>query len=239
MSKWPFVGRERETAHIRAELEAGRSVVLTGHWGIGRTSLARRMAQAMAEHWLFAFADFERGPAEVWRDLFAAIFPKARARLRNEVRSVEWTRFRVSNQRFEDPRRHAVVLDNVARLSAPRLDVLRRLRERYQVFAIAEDFLPERAKDAVCSALWARQPVRLGHLSRAATVAFFEECSRRYGLGHGPAEIRGLARATGGFPLGMTEAVDAELGGRAAPPPFVEPEGAIRWPRRRTVILLE
>ena len=211
MSPWPFVGREREIARIRAELEAGRSVVLTGIWGIGRTSLARHVANEMAKDWIFVFADFERGPGDVWRDLFAAVFPKAQVRLRNQVRSVKWMRFRVSNQRLENSRRHAVVLDNVARLSAPRLDVLRRLRERYQVVAIAEDFLPEPAKAALCTVLWARPPFRLGPLRRATTSTFFEECSRRHGLGWGPGEVRGLAQATRGFPLGMTEAVASEI----------------------------
>jgi hypothetical protein len=51
---------------------------------------------------------------------------------------------------------------------------------------------------------------QLGHLSEAATVAFFEECSRRYALGWGPGEIQELARAVDGFPLGMREAVAAE-----------------------------
>ncbi len=211
MSPWPFVGRHRESGWVRGELEAGRSVVLTGIFGIGRTSLAKHVAKEMAREWLFVFADFDRGPAGVWRDLFATIFPKAQARLQDEPRSMKWRRFRVSNQRLEDPRRHAVVLDNVVRLSASKLDCFRRLRERFRVVAIAEDFLPEQAKAAVCAALWAQPPLRLGHLSEAATVAFFEQCSRRHGFGWGVGEIRGLARAARGFPLGMRDAVAAEL----------------------------
>jgi hypothetical protein len=72
-----------------------------------------------------------------------------------------------SNQR--DRRRHVVVLGNVARLSPPRLDVARRLRERFQVVAIVEDFLPEAAKAALATALWAWPPFRIGRLSEAAT----------------------------------------------------------------------
>ena len=211
MSPWPFVGRERESAHVRADLEAGRSVVLTGIWGIGRTSLARHVANEMAKDWIFVFADCERGPGDVWRDLFAAIFPRAQARRWNQVRSLKWTRFRVLNQRLEDPRRHVLVLDNIAQLSAPRLEVLRRLRERYLVVAIAEEFLPEQAKGTLCTALWARSPLRLGPLRRTATMAFFEECSRRHGFEYGAGEVQGLARATSGFPLGMAEAIAAQL----------------------------
>ncbi len=76
----PFVGRGKETAWIRAELEAGRSVVLIGICGIGRTALARHVAEEMAREWLFVFADFARAPGQLWRDLFAAAFPKAQER---------------------------------------------------------------------------------------------------------------------------------------------------------------
>lgn len=207
----PFVGRGKETAWIRAELEAGRSVVLIGICGIGRTALARHVAEEMGREWLFVFADFGRPPGQLWRDLFAAVFPKAQQRLRTQGRTAKWMRYRVSSRRLEDPRRHVLVLDNVARLTAPRLDSLRRLRERFQVVAIAEAFLPEPARAAMCAALWARRPLQLGHVSAAATVAFFEECSRRHGFGWSEGEVQGLARAANGFPLGMREAVAAEL----------------------------
>ena len=211
MSPHPFVGRRRETARVRAELEAGRSVVLTGIWGIGRTALVRRVAKEMAREWLFVFVDFQRPPGQVWRDLFSAVFPSEQERLRAVGRSAMWMRCRVSSRRLEDPRRHVVVLDNVARLTAPGLDAIRRLRERFQVVAITEAFLPEEASVALCAALWARRPLQLGHLDEAATVAFLEECSRRHGFGWGEDEVLGRARAVNGFPLGMRETVAAEL----------------------------
>jgi hypothetical protein len=208
---YPFIGRRRETAWVRAELEAGRSVVLTGIWGIGRTALAKRVAEELAREWLFVFTDFDRAPGQVWRDLFSAIFPVAQERLRTEGRSAKWMRHRISSRRLEGRRRYVVVLDNVARLTTPRLDAIRRLRERFQVVAITEAFLPEEASVALCAALWARRPLQLGHLSEAAVVAFFEECSRHHGFGWGEGEVLGLARAVNGFPLGMREAVAAEL----------------------------
>ena len=216
MRPYPFVGRRREAARVRAELEAGRSVVLTGIWGIGRTALAKRVAEEMAREWLFVFTDFDRPPGQVWCDLFSAIFPRAKERLRTEGRSARWMRYRISNRRLEDRRHHVVVLDNVARLSAPRLDAIRRLRERFQILAVADASLPEDAGVALCAALWARRPLRLGHLSEAATAAFFDECSRHHGFGWGEGEVRGLAQAVNGFPLRMREVVVAELRRRAA-----------------------
>jgi len=155
-------------------------------------------------------ANFDHTPGEVWGDLFAALFPRAFKRQRGETGPAKWTRFRVLNQPAETRRRHVVVLHDVARLTAPKLDLLRRVRERYQVIAIAEDFLPEAARVAICQALWAWAPLRLTRLGPAATLTFFEQCSRSHGFLWSAGEIRGLARATHGFPLGMREAVEAE-----------------------------
>jgi hypothetical protein len=213
---WPFVGRERETAHVRAELEAGRSVVLAGAHGIGRTALARHVAEQMVRDWRFVTADFARGPAEIWRTLFAALFPGSRAGRPGAPPAAQWLRYRVLNRPLEDPRRHVLVFDDVACLTGRRLDAFRRLRERYRLLVIVEDFVPPRAQEALCSALWARRPLRLGPLGGRATRAFFEECSRCHGFGWGPGEVHGLANAVAGFPLGMREAVTAQLRRREA-----------------------
>jgi hypothetical protein len=210
VSAEPFVGRERELAYLRRELSAGRCVVVTGPFGIGRTSLLRHAAVEMAREWTFVFADFEGSPGDAWRELYAAIFPRAWKRLRGERMSARWTRFRVLNQRPESRRPAVVVLDNVARLPASRLDFARRLREKFLVVAIVEDFVPEPAKAALCAALWARPPLRLPHLSVEETAAYFASCSLHHGFGWGPGEILGLARAVAGFPLGMREAMEAE-----------------------------
>jgi hypothetical protein len=52
---------------------------------------------------------------------------------------------------------------------------------------------------------------RRQELCEAATVAFLEECSRRYGLGWGQREIQGPVRAVNVVPAGTREAVAAEL----------------------------
>ncbi len=148
MRPYPFVGRRKETAWVRAELGAGRSAVLSGIWGIGRTALVKRVAEQMERDWLFVFADFERTPGQLWRELFASIFPSAQEHLPTERGSATWLRYRISNPRLEDRRRLVVVLDNVARLTAQRLDAIRRLRERFQVVVIAEAFLLDQASAA-------------------------------------------------------------------------------------------
>lgn len=209
--RFPFVGRERETAYIRSEVEAGRNVILTGPFGIGRTSIVENAARLMAETWLLATADCERPPVEVWRQLFGELFPKKRARPGTERKPMRWLRAAVMHRRPEDPRRHALLLDNLSRITTMRLDMVRRLSARFPVIAIVEAFAPEEGLAALRRALGARKILRIGSLGPAATKRFLVECSRLHDLGWGAGEIRGLARAVAGFPLGMRDLVAAEI----------------------------
>jgi hypothetical protein len=212
----PFVGRQKESAYVRRELEAGRSIVLSGIYGIGRTSLVRQLAAEMAHDWHFVFVDAAAGPADIWREVFGQAFPASSRRLGTRTPLVGWTRFRVLHRPFEDSRRHVIVLDNLARLSARRVDLARRTGARCPVIAIVESFLPSEACAQLALALRCRAPLQLGHLSLAATIEFFEVCSSRHGFGWAPGDVRGLARATRGFPLAMRDAVDGECRRRAA-----------------------
>ena len=154
----PFVGRRRETAYLRAEIAAGRSIVITGAFGVGRTALVVESARQLALEWSFLFSGFDVGSAGELGD-------------------------KLSRRRREDPRRQALVLDDVAKVTPQRVEAARRLRERYRVIAIVEAFVPEAQQAALASALWARPPLQLGCLDRAATLKYFEACSRRLGLG--------------------------------------------------------
>jgi MoxR-like ATPase len=40
-----FVGRKKEITAILKSLEKGENVILTGHYGMGRTSLIRHISQ--------------------------------------------------------------------------------------------------------------------------------------------------------------------------------------------------
>jgi len=211
MSAPPFVGRQKELAFLQAQVEDGRSVVLTGIFGIGRSALVRQLAGLMARERTFVFARLDQAPGHVWHELYAGLFPRKASRHRREQPPVQWTRYRVLHERPESRRRHVIVLDDVVRLSTARLDLVRRLHERFQMITIAEDFLPAAERDALCAALWVRAPLRLGHLEAFASLEFFERAFREHQLTLDPGEVHGLARAVRGFPLGMQEALAAEL----------------------------
>jgi len=212
----PFVGRGREIARLRAGLVAGENFVVSGVFGIGRTSLVRAVAASMADHHRFIVLDLQGTPLSVARELHEALF-----RGEVTVRSFRSLRYRIATRALTDRRNHVVVLDNVSRLTAPKLDFIRRLVEarRYRVVAIVEAFLGGKELLHLRSALRCGPPIRLGPLSVADSERFLEASARALGLAWRSAEVHGLAVASHGFPLGMRELVDRSLARDAAASP--------------------
>jgi len=48
-----FVGREKEIEQMKEALERGKNVIVSGKYGMGRTSLIKHAADAMKDRWRF------------------------------------------------------------------------------------------------------------------------------------------------------------------------------------------
>jgi hypothetical protein len=208
----PFVGRRRESNILSAELQAGCNVIVTGPYGIGRTALVKDLARTMAEEWRFVWLDGGRTPGELCRDLVGALFAHANA---SGVSTLRYKQARswVASRPPADPRGHVIVLDDLAGVSAAKLDLIRRLVRvgRFRLVAVAEAFIPAMEMAQLRSALVAREPIRLGPLRLRDAERFFEEYRATLGLQWSKTDIHGLAVAAHGFPLGMRELVAREL----------------------------
>jgi hypothetical protein len=208
-----FVGRQEETARIRGELEAGKNLVLTGPFGIGRTAVLRRVAWEQRGTWSFIFLSGAATPGRMCQDLFLALFPHQRTALNHGEISLLAQRRAIAAGTLKDPRPRVVVLDDIARLTRQRIDFIRWLRGlgRFQVIAVTEGFLPEAARQRLRVALAPAPLLALDRLEPAMTKAFFQAWSEQHRLGWGPEHVHGLVLATRGYPLGMREAVGANL----------------------------
>jgi hypothetical protein len=111
-----FVGREKEIGEIKEALEGGNNVIVSGKYGIGRTSLIKHIADAMKDQWRFVFVDFSKTPGSVCNYLLAELFPMHG--FDREHRRYRPSRFRIATLALEDHRKHVLVLDNVSKLSA-------------------------------------------------------------------------------------------------------------------------
>jgi hypothetical protein len=209
-----FVGREKEIAQIKEALEDGNNIIVLGKYGMGRTSLIQHVARTTEEQWRFVFVDFSKTPGSVCNYLLAELFP--RQEFDREYVKYKPSRFRIATLALSDNRKHVLVLDNVSKLSAKKLDLIRYLtwEERFQFVSIVENFLPP--DDLLRLRVWMNPSIliKLHYLSASDVVHFYRQLSREHRLGWTEGRIKNLAEVTGGYPLRMNEITLRELAGR-------------------------
>ena len=207
----PFVGREKEIGQIKEALEKGKNVILLGKYGMGRTSLMKHISKMIQDRWRFVFVDFSKTPGSVCSQLFEELFPKEglkHKRLRYKPR-----RFRIVSLNLEDPRKHVLVFDNIAKLTAPKSDLIKYFtwERRFQIGAIAESFLSPDELFLLRVRLNPATLIELRHLSIGSEFEFFQRLSNEHQLGWTEFRIKNLAEITGGYPLRMQEIAVREL----------------------------
>jgi hypothetical protein len=209
----PFVGREKEIGQIREALEGGKNVIVLGKYGMGRTSLIKHISEMMQEQRRFLFLDFSKTPGKLCQQLVAKLWPQRERRGRDEFSKYRSARFRIVNLNFSDSRRHVLVLDNIAKLSAQKLDLIRYFtwEKRFQFVSIADGFL---SSDDLFRLRVRMNPsilITLHHLSTSSVVQFFQQLSREHQFNWTEGHIKNLAEITGGYPLRMQEIALREL----------------------------
>lgn len=203
------MGRTKETAQLRRALERGHNVVVLGKYGIGRTSLIRHLADLTRDRWRFVFADFSQTPGQVCNELLAGLFPEQKQARYTRYKS---GRFKILHRDLGDDRNHVIVLDNIAKLSPQRLNLIRYFvrEERFRLIAIVEPFVPRSDLFLLRAILSPVSVITLGYLTFHNAVELFHYYSQKYRLDWPESRIDFLARSTGGYALGMVEVVVRE-----------------------------
>jgi len=208
-----FVGRQREMQKLVRALERGRHVIVSGTYGSGRTRMVRQAAADDTKGRRFVFTDFSKTPGEVCGSLLAAFRPETAS-----GRPVRSARYRVgrsllAGMRLPEGSKPVIVLDNLGRLTRQKLSFLRDLNmeNHYLFIAIVESFLPERSLFLLRACLFPSETIALGHLPIRDVCDYFQRLADRHGLGAATDDLLALARATGGYPLGMRETAERLL----------------------------
>lgn len=203
-----FVGREREIAEVAAALKAGTNVVLSGKFGMGRTSLVEQVAAGFRGRRQFVFADFSRPPAVVCRQLGSQLAGRLRSGQRADELPYRKARRQLLDTACRAKPPAVFVLDNVARMTAARWEFMKTLSglSSLRLVVVVESFLPEADVRRLRAFLYPSIRLDLGRLPVPQSHVFFERVSTRIGLGWSSDQIQGLAARGGGFPLAMVEA---------------------------------
>ena len=208
-----FVGREKEIRQIKEALEGGKNVIVSGKYGMGRTSLIKQVAEMMQEEWRFLFLDFSETPGNLCQHLIVKLWPEMECRGRNGFSKYRSARFRIVSLDFNDSRKHVLVLDNIAKLSAQKVDFIRYLAwaKRFQFVAIVESFVSDDDLLRLRVRLYPAEIIMLQHLSKRNVYEFYQGLSEQHRFHWAEAHIKNLAEITGGYPLRMKEVALRQL----------------------------
>lgn len=219
-----FCGRRKEIAAIKKALEHRKNIIITGRFGVGRTTLVQYFAQLKTSPWRFLFADFSQPPAKMCNDLLSQLPQFRGPGGRRNYTTYKTCRNLLSAFRPETPCACVIVMDNIARLTAQKLTFLRHLHwgKRFLFIAIAESFLSDKDLFELRANLLPAEMLILQNLSREESIQFFRYFSDKYRFCWSASRIRALAASKGGYPLLIKEYVVEERKRRNA--------GA--WPRR-------
>lgn len=206
----PFVGREPEIARVETALEADRNVILVGKSGIGRTALARETARRNGA-WRCAFADFGDAGAMICASILAQLSGRSWHALHETAPARQLARAVAAYVPAKRVRRVVIVLDDVAKLTRPKLDLLRLLREpqRLAFVAILECFVTSEDVMRMRIALDPAIVIQLEALDAAVSARFFSEAAEEFDLPWSKADVELLARTVHGYPLEMVRTVHA------------------------------
>lgn len=209
-----FVGREREAKQVTEALERGKNVILRGIYGIGRSSLCTHVAAITAERWKFVFVDFSSTPAAMCRCLMKELLPKG---IPTRGFTYKSTRFRITHGELEEKRPCVIVVDNVARLTMPKLSLIRSLawEKRFQFITIVETFLSPGELNLLRRELLPDTVMTLGYLSHSSSLTILQHYSHKYHLQWRERELEHFASVIKGYPLGLQELVTREMRRRA------------------------
>ena len=202
-----FVGRKHEKEKIHKTLLHGKSVIITGKFGIGRTSLVQEIANEMSRRRRFLFVDFSQTPGKMSESLMKELGLSRRFRKTGMKMGYKSMRYRVATSSCRATDKPVIVFDNIARLTRAKNVFLRRLIEEqhFQFIAVCENFLPEDDLIVLKTQLLPMEMVSINYLPPEDVRRWLYLYSEKHRLDWSEAYIHDLTELIGGYPLGISE----------------------------------
>ena len=192
-------------------LASGRHVVLSARYGMGRTALMRRIAEVHGHEMPFAFADLSTGSGEASRSIYGALGGRPGARPGGlGYRTV---RHRLLHELGEEGEPCALVLDEIMRLTPPRLKLVGdlALARRFRIVAVVAAHMPEAEQESLRRRLNGPEVVSLGRLKPRDVREFLRRASAAHGFAWSEEDVEARVPGVGGYPTWMVATVENEL----------------------------
>ncbi|PKN96742.1 MAG: hypothetical protein CVU43_19155 [Chloroflexi bacterium HGW-Chloroflexi-5] len=208
-----FVGREKEKKKIIKELQRGKNIVLSGKFGIGRTSLVKKIAEQLGKQRQFVFVDFGQTPGKMSKKLMKELCIDPRFKTTGKKMGYRSMRYRISTIGSSTKSKFIIVFDNVAKLTPQKIIFLRHLVEEdhFQFIAIAENFLPGEDVLLLMAQLIPMETVSLHHLSTKDISAFIRHYAEKHHINLSDSYIDKLTALASGYPLGMIDLIKSVM----------------------------
>ncbi len=206
-----FVGREKEIKKVIRSVEGGNNVIVTGKYGIGRTSLIRHVEDLTQDRWRFAFTDFSLMPGKISQQLLSQLSRRKKRSQQNFISAKSGRH--LLTQLEPDRKKRIIVLDNIAKLTYQKLALIRYIgwEKKFHFIALIDPFLPEHDLLRLRAELLPSIMLNLSYLDRRSTGEYFRYYSGKHHLEWTENDIDLLISTTRGYPLGMKEFVEMKF----------------------------
>ncbi len=202
-----FVGRENEKKKIMEALQLGGNIILSGKFGIGRTSLIKEVARLLGEQRLFLFVDFAQTPSKISEKIVKGLHISALLKKSGKKMGYKSMRYRITTFRSSIENKPVIVLDNVANLTRQKIIFLRHLIEEqnFQFIAIVENFLSKNNLFEIKALLLPAKTLILCHFKKEDIKNLLSIYAKQHQFRWTENYINNLATLSNGYPLGLAE----------------------------------
>lgn len=189
METHTFVGREAEARAVLANLTAGRSTLLTGEAGVGKSALLEYLAPLMAEEGILIATSRVTPFGTFIKDLFQGLWDHGRIPSQSKDLAADWKLFGKQNANNDEKAKrlialiadtpHALILiDDAGGITASSRPWLEQLCEAGTVLAAVD---PIALKRPGTKRFWKRfDEIKLGRLSKSDAAELLTLLVQRY-----------------------------------------------------------
>jgi len=204
-----FVGRDAEIKQMIKAIHQERNIIIEGKFGIGRTSLIKKISHSLADERMFIFVDFSQTPGKMSEKIMKELGLSRRVRKTGGKMKYKPMRYRIATAGLSVKDKPVIVLDNVGGLTPQKIIFLRNLMEekRFQFIAIVENFMPLNDFMRLQVQLYPAETITLKYLRSEEVFSLIRLYSDKYHLYWPDTYIRKLASWAGRYPLGIIEMI--------------------------------